>query len=96
MKEYNKIVGDMIKRATGISTAGTTVMEVADRVGMNRVNLSNVLNGHAEVSVRLAVALEIQYGMKAYDILTYLLISKMSDERLRQNAALAKQQQLIQ
>ncbi|MDR3159259.1 MAG: HigA family addiction module antidote protein [Zoogloeaceae bacterium] len=42
-----------------IAELGLTVKEAADRLGMSRVALSRVLNGHAAISPDLAVRLEM-------------------------------------
>ena len=47
-----------ILREDVLAELGLTVSETAERLGISRVTLSRVLNGHAGVSPNLAVRLE--------------------------------------
>ncbi|MFT4187432.1 MAG: HigA family addiction module antitoxin [Aeromicrobium sp.] len=47
-----------VLREDVLADLGLTVSEAADRLGMSRVALSRVLNGHAAVSPALALRLE--------------------------------------
>ncbi len=49
--------GEKLRKAV-IIKPNLSVTEVADRLGMSRVALSRVLNGHAAVSLDLALRLE--------------------------------------
>ena len=49
-------LGELIRES--IEAEGWTVVETAERLGMSRVALSRVLNGHAGVSAVLLLALE--------------------------------------
>ena len=48
--------GEIIREA--ITTEGWTIRHAADRLGVARITLQRVLNGHAGVSPRMAIALE--------------------------------------
>ena len=49
--------GEIIREDV-LSELGLTVAEAADRLGVSRVTLSRVVNGHAGVSPNLAIRLE--------------------------------------
>lgn len=50
--------GEIIREDV-IAALGLSVSEAAERLGVSRVTLSRVLNGHAAVSSNLAVRLEL-------------------------------------
>lgn len=68
-----------IRRA--IEGLGLNISEAAELLGINRVNLSHVLNGRAGVSVRLAVKIEENLGLCARVLLINQLDDQLEKER---------------
>lgn len=58
MAMTNPVHPGEILREDVVNDLGLQVGEVAERLGISRVTLSRVLNGHARVSPNLAVRLE--------------------------------------
>jgi addiction module HigA family antidote len=50
--------GEVLAEQLGVEGLGLTVGEAALKLGMSRPALSRVLNGHAAISTKLALALE--------------------------------------
>ncbi|CAM5522747.1 HigA family addiction module antitoxin [Leifsonia shinshuensis] len=50
--------GEVLAEQFGVEGLGLTVGEAALKLGMSRPALSRVLNGHAAISTKLALALE--------------------------------------
>ncbi len=60
-------------------TDAMTIGEIAERLDVARPHMNNVLNGHAEITIGMAIKLEQTFGYNAKDILACQL-----DERLKQ------------
>lgn len=59
MTMYNRPhPGEVLAEQLGEEGLGLTVVEAALKLGMSRPALSRVLNGHAAISTKLALALE--------------------------------------
>lgn len=58
MPMFDPVAPGEIIREDVIAAAGLTVAEAARRLGVSRVALSRVVNGHAAVSTNLALRLE--------------------------------------
>ena len=67
-----------ILREDVIPEMGLTVTEAASQIGVSRVTLSRVLNGHAAVSLEMALRLEawlgVENGGRAETWLTHQLV----------------------
>ena len=72
-----------------IEAEGWTVVETAERLGMSRVALSRVLNGHAGVSAVLALALERIGWSDAEHWMRMQAIYDLARERPKQAGAAA-------
>ncbi|WP_426516434.1 HigA family addiction module antitoxin [Diaminobutyricibacter sp. McL0618] len=53
--------GEVLAAQLGQEGLGLTVVEAALKLGMSRPALSRVLNGHAAISTKLALALEANH-----------------------------------
>lgn len=58
MMKYPPHPGELLREDV-INALGLSVTEVAEHLGMSRVSLSRVINGHAAVSSDLALRLEM-------------------------------------
>lgn len=75
-------LGELIRES--IEAEGWTVVETARRLGMGRVALARVLNGHASVSAALARALERIGWSDAEHWMRTQAIYELAQERRKQ------------
>ena len=80
-------LGELIRES--VEAEGWSVTETARRLGMSRVALSRVLNGHARVSVALALALERIGWSDAEHWVRMQAIYDLAQERRKQAATAA-------
>ena len=64
-----------------IAERGLNVGEAAALLGLTRPSLSKVLNGRAELSIRLALQIEKKVGLVARDLLIQQLDEQMAAAR---------------
>jgi plasmid maintenance system antidote protein VapI len=72
-------IGDQIRQT--LKAKHLTVERAADQLGVSRVLLSRVLGGQGRLSVALAVALQRQFGLDAYDLLNLQLKAAIEHTR---------------
>ena len=80
-------LGELIRES--IEAEGWTVTGTAERLGVSRVTLSRVLNGHAGVSAALALALERIGWSDAEHWMRMQAIYDLAQERRKQATAAA-------
>ena len=80
-------LGELIRES--IDAEGWTVTGTAERLGVSRVALSRVLNGHAGVSAALALALERIGWSDAEHWMRMQAIYDLAQERRKQATAAA-------
>ena len=80
-------LGELIRES--VEAKGWSVTETARRLGMGRVALSRVLNGHAGVSAALALALERIGWSDAEHWMRMQAIYDLAQERRKQAGAAA-------
>ena len=80
-------LGELIRES--IDAEGWTVTGTAERLGVSRVALSRVLNGHASVSAALALALERIGWSDAEHWMRMQAIYDLAQERRKQATAAA-------
>lgn len=78
-------LGKLIRES--MKAEGWTVSGTAERLGMSRVALSRVLNGHAGVSAALALALERSGWGPAEHWMRMQAIHDLAQERRKQAGA---------
>ena len=78
-------LGELIRES--IDAEGWTVTGTAERLGVSRVALSRVLNGHASVSAALALALERIGWSDAEHWMRMQAIYDLAQERRKQATA---------
>lgn len=59
----------VVLRKKLIDEKGRTVTQLAAELGIGRPAISNVLNGNAELSIALALAIERRFGVNARKLL---------------------------
>jgi antitoxin HigA-1 len=64
--------------------AARTISEAAEALDITRVNLSRVLNGHAALSIPLALRIEAAFGLSARALLLLQLDQDLARYRERQ------------
>lgn len=56
-------------KAELITKPKRTVTELADMLGMARPSVSNVINGNADLSLELAIKIELKFGLNGRKLL---------------------------
>lgn len=84
LSEHETLVA-YIRRHT-LEARGLTMGALADRLHITRPALSNVLNANAALSIPLALRIELEFGLKARD----LLIRQLDEELLAARSQMAR------
>lgn len=72
-------------KAQLITKPGRSVTDLAKLLGMARPSVSNVINGNADLSMELAIKLEIEFGMNGRQLLLMQLEEGMAKIREQMN-----------
>ena len=78
-------LGELIRE--NVVAEGWSVTETASRLGISRVALARVLNGHADVSVALGLALELLGWSSAEHWMRMQASYDLAQERRKQAAS---------
>jgi plasmid maintenance system antidote protein VapI len=72
-----RTLADFLKN-TLVTKRGKTVTEVARELDLSRPSFSHVINGHADLSIALAVKIQKRFGIPARGLLMEQLDEKLS------------------